>query len=228
MEEAEQKYREQTTLARNAGKTTTSTIPGLVKTVGHGAALTETVGPLTEEVRQLCNCSSIIVTSSNPTTIGKHGRELGQYRLAGQMFGRPVYRHAEGSYYLYYQQYSGGNWLINTTPGLLYGGIQNSKDFPVCPYLLSTVWQFGDSAVGGWVYDPSLHVTCPADPCSVVKCGFRAQCGKVPGGKAVCSCRAGFSGDAYSRCYPTPASAACSCKHLTVTSTGQDSVHQVN
>ena len=25
------------------------------------------------------------------------------------------------------------------------------------------------------VYDPSLRVTCPSDPCSVLKCGFRAQ-----------------------------------------------------
>lgn len=55
-------------------------------------------------------------------------------------------------------QESGGNWLVNTSPGLLYGGIQNSKDFPVCPYLLPTVWQYGDSEVGGWVYDPSLQV----------------------------------------------------------------------
>ena len=47
---------------------------------------------------------------------------------------------------------------MNTSPGLLYGGIQNSKDFPVCPYLLPTVWQYGDSEVGGWVYDPSLQV----------------------------------------------------------------------
>ena len=58
-----------------------------------------------------------------------------------------------------FQEESGGNWLVNTAPGLLFGGIQNSKDFPICPYLLSTVWQYGDSEVGGWVYDPSLQVT---------------------------------------------------------------------
>ena len=58
-----------------------------------------------------------------------------------------------------FQEESGGNWLVNTSPGLLFGGIQNSKDFPICPYLLSTVWQYGDSEVGGWVYDPSLQVT---------------------------------------------------------------------
>ena len=60
---------------------------------------------------------------------------------------------------LSFQEESGGNWLVNTSPGLLFGGIQNSKDFPICPYLLSTVWQYGDSEVGGWVYDPSLQVT---------------------------------------------------------------------
>ena len=68
---------------------------------------------------------------------------------------------------------------MNTEPGLLYGGLQNSKDFPVCPYLVSTVRQYGDSEVGGWVYDPSLQVTCPSHPCSVVKCGFRATCRSV-------------------------------------------------
>ena len=62
-----------------------------------------------------------------------------------------------------FQEESGGNWLVNTAPGLLFGGIQNSKDFPICPYLLSTVWQYGDSEVGGWVYDPSLQVTSYAE-----------------------------------------------------------------
>ena len=65
----------------------------------------------------------------------------------------------------------------------MYGGIQNSKvqpemlgtdrgtppsccqDYPQCPYLVSTVWQYGDSEVGGWVYDQSLTVTCPANTC---------------------------------------------------------------
>ena len=31
------------------------------------------------------------------------------------------------SFYLFYQPESGGNWLVNTRPGLMYGGIQNSK-----------------------------------------------------------------------------------------------------
>ena len=65
-----------------------------------------------------------------------------------------------------FQEESGGNWLVNTAPGLLFGGIQNSKDFPICPYLLSTVWQYGDSEVGGWVYDPSLQVHMPDSPMS--------------------------------------------------------------
>ena len=50
------------------------------------------------------------------------------------------------------------------------------QDFPVCPYLVGTVWQYGDSEAGGWVYDPSLRVTCPAHPCSRLHCGFRAEC----------------------------------------------------
>ena len=70
---------------------------------------------------------------------------------------------------MYYHPYSGGNWLINTEIGLLYGGIQNSKDVPVCPYLINTMWQYGDSDLGGWVYDGSLKVTCPTDPCSGLK-----------------------------------------------------------
>ena len=39
------------------------------------------------------------------------------------------------------------------------------QDYPQCPYLVSTVWQYGDSEVGGWVYDQSLTVTCPANTC---------------------------------------------------------------
>ena len=62
-----------------------------------------------------------------------------------------VYKHRERQQYLYYHPYSGGNWLINSEVGLLYGGIQNSKDFPLCPYLINTVWQYGDSELGGWV-----------------------------------------------------------------------------
>ena len=129
---------------------------------------------------------------------------------------------------------------MNTAPGLLFGGIQNSKDFPICPYLLSTVWQYGDSEVGGWVYDPSLQVTsyaeayfkilmplqvtCPSHPCSVVKCGFRATC-SVSGGEARCECRPGFQGDPYTRCYPRTQD-SCSCRTLTVESRGPSSLHQ--
>eukprot|EP00090_Calanus_glacialis_P020657 TRINITY_DN31854_c0_g1_i1.p1 TRINITY_DN31854_c0_g1~~TRINITY_DN31854_c0_g1_i1.p1 ORF type:complete len:998 (-),score=131.89 TRINITY_DN31854_c0_g1_i1:38-3031(-) len=172
----------------------------------------------------ICNCSKIIITSNNPTTISKHAKELGQYSLVGELSGRPVYKHVSRSYYLYYQQESGGNWLVNTKPGLLFGGMQNSKDFPVCPYLLTTVWQYGDSEVGGWVYDPSLKVTCPSHPCSIIKCGFRAEC-QVMGDQAICMCRDGFSGDPYNRCYPQVQD-RCSCKNLLIDSSGQSRIHQ--
>ena len=79
------------------------------------------------EYRGPCNCSKIIMTSNNPTTISKHGAELGQYNLIGSLNDRPVYRHDSRQFYLFYQPQSGGNWLVNTKPGLLYGGIQNSK-----------------------------------------------------------------------------------------------------
>ena len=90
------------------------------------------VGPLENSVEpsgsgRVCNCSVILLTSSSPATRAKHGAELGRYRLAGQYSGRPVYRHESRGFYLYYQPESGGNWLVNTQPGLLYGGIQNSK-----------------------------------------------------------------------------------------------------
>ena len=74
-----------------------------------------------------CNCSKLIMTSNNPTTISKHGAELGQYILIGGLSGRPVYKHIHRSFFLFYQPESGGNWLVNTRPGLMYGGIQNSK-----------------------------------------------------------------------------------------------------
>ena len=56
--------------------------------------------PVTNDV---CNCSSILITSNNPVTVAKHSTELGQYRLAGELGGRPVYRHVRGGFYLYYQ-----------------------------------------------------------------------------------------------------------------------------
>ena len=88
--------------------------------------------PEVDEVRRTgyrgpCNCSKIIMSSNNPTTLSKHGAELGQYNLIGSLNERPVYRHNSREYYLFYQPQSGGNWLVNTKPGLLYGGIQNSK-----------------------------------------------------------------------------------------------------
>ena len=71
-----------------------------------------------------------------------------------------MYKHKERQQYLYYHPYSGGNWLINSEVGLLYGGIQNSKDFPLCPYLINTVWQYGDSELGGWVRRRSSIFNC--------------------------------------------------------------------
>ena len=52
----------------------------------------------------ICNCSTIIITSNNPVTVGKHSEELGEYLLAGEVGGRPVYRHVGGNFYLYYQE----------------------------------------------------------------------------------------------------------------------------
>ena len=109
----------------------------------------------------------------------------------------------------------GGNWLINTEIGLLYGGIQNSKDVPVCPYLINTMWQYGDSDLGGWVYDASLRVTCPTDPCSVLRCGFRALCVLEP--QPRCICRDGFIGDPLVRCYPREViEPSCSCREVNI------------
>lgn len=70
----------------------------------------------------------------------KHGSQLGRYRLIRVQGGRPIYQHLDTeAQFLYYHPYSGGNWLINSEVGLLYGGIQNSKDSPLCPYLINTV-----------------------------------------------------------------------------------------
>ena len=89
------------------------------------------------------------------------------------------------------------------------------------------MWQYGDSAVGGWVYDQSLSVTCPDNPCSVLKCGFRAECVREQTG-ASCQCKEGFVGDPYSRCYPhtLPGRSQCSCHHLQVSSVGPARLHQ--
>jgi len=97
----------------------------------HGVSVIETT---------LCDCPEIEVSSSNPTTLEKHASQLGSYRLIRVQGGRPIYQHIDTkAQFLYYHPYSGGNWLINSEVGLLYGGIQNSKDTPLCPYLLNTV-----------------------------------------------------------------------------------------
>ena len=106
--------------------------------------------------------------------------------------------------------------------------MSSTQDLPWCPYLLPTVWQYGDSEVGGWVYDQSLTVTCPINPCSVLKCGFRAECVVEEEGGARCECKEGFAGDPYSRCYPqsVPGSSRCSCHQLEVSSQGPARLHQ--
>ena len=166
----------------------------------------------------------IKVTSQNKATIDKHGAQLGTYNLIQVEAGRPIYKHETAQQYLYYHPYSGGNWLINTEIGLLYGGIQNSKDVPVCPYLINTMWQYGDSDLGGWVYDSTLRVTCPSDPCSVLKCGFRANCVHDPTPR--CVCRDGFQGDPKVRCYPKNISPTCQCMNVLLSSSGKNLMNE--
>ena len=49
------------------------------------------------------------------------------------------------------------------------------KGYVKFPWYFSNIsWNAYDMRLQ--VYDPSLRVTCPSDPCSVLKCGFRAQC----------------------------------------------------
>lgn len=173
----------------------------------------------------ICDCPEIEVSSENEATKDKHGNQLGKYRLIQVQAGRPIYKHENADQFLYYHPYSGGNWLINTEIGLLYGGIQNSKDVPVCPYLINTMWQYGDSDLGGWVYDSSLRVTCPTDPCSVLNCGFRAICVKE-GTQPRCICRDGFEGDPNSRCFPRQIEPNCDCREVLLSSTGPSRAHQ--
>ena len=96
----------------------------------------------------------------------------------------------------------------------------------MCPYLVSTVWQYGDSEVGGWVYDQSLTVTCPSNQCSVLKCGFRAECNTDEEGNAKCECKQGFMGDPYSRCYPKIRQGTCNCNHVEIYTVGPARLHQ--
>ena len=80
------------------------------------------------------------------------------------------------------------------------------------------MWQYGDSDLGGWVYDSTLSVTCPSDPCSVLNCGFRANCVQEPSPR--CVCREGFEGDPAVRCYPKNVPASCPCLNVKLSSSG--------
>ena len=184
----------------------------------------------------VCDCPRIVISSQKPDTIAKHGSQLGSYHLRRVLNGRPVYEHDSEKQFLYYHPYSGGNWLINSAVGLLYGGIQNSKDVPICPYLINTMWQYGDSELGGWVYDPTLRVTCPTDPCSVLKCGFRAQCVYDSTEQAHCVCRPGYVGNPTERCYPSDIRKSstigkedvCTCLNIRLISNGPSKRHQAD
>ena len=78
--------------------------------------------------------------------------------------------------------------------------------------------------MGGWIYDASLKVTCPTDPCSVLKCGFRALCVLDP--QPRCICRDGFEGDPNLRCYPREVDVSCACKEVLLSSIGPSKEHQ--
>ena len=79
--------------------------------------------------------------------------------------------------------------------------------------------------MGGWVYDQSLTVICPSNQCSVLKCGFRAEC-SLETGQARCQCKPGFMGDPYSRCYPKVRQGRCNCNQLQIESRGPARLHQ--
>ena len=196
-----------------------------------------------KEVQQgPCNCSKLVMSSDNPVTLQKHGQSMGHYSLVGEMEGRPVYRHRKSRDYLFYQPKTEG-WLVNDRPGALNGRIQLqiskvsalfqgcdednecSQDDPQCPYLINTVWEYGDGDLGAWVYDPTLSLVCPANPCSVLKCGFRAKC-NPENQRARCTCKQGFTGDPYTRCYPLGKRARCECDHIRVSTRGPASYHQ--
>ena len=95
------------------------------------------------------------------------------------------------------------------------------------------MWQYGDGDLHGWVYDSSLKVTCPTDQCSVLKCGFRADCvrdqvrDQAAANSTRCQCQKGFSGNPYERCYPDDPLMPCACQKLKLYSTGPASEHQV-
>ena len=203
---------------------------GTTTTLATTLSTTTTAPTTTTEAPTLdttCTCREIYINSTNRPTVTKHGAQLGKYILHSAKSGRPVYKHHLRDQYLYYHPYSGGNWLINSEVGLLYGGIQNSKDYPICPYLINTVWQYGDSELGGWVYDPTLKVTCPEDTCSRLKCGFRAQCiDNEDGEEGYCACRPGFEGDPKVRCYPIEIKPKCPCLQLALNSPGPSKDHQ--
>ena len=91
---------------------------------------------------------------------------------------------------------------------------------------MNTVWEYGDGDLGSWVYDTTLSLVCPELLCSVLKCGFRAECVTEENARARCACEPGFTGDPYTRCYPRGRRPGCGCDQILVSTRGPAGDHQ--
>ena len=90
---------------------------------------------------------------------------------------------------------------------------------------MNTVWEYGDGDLGGWVYDRTLSLVCPDNPCSELKCGFRAEC-VSENARARCACERCFRGDPHTRCFPRGRRTGCGCDHMRVSTRGAAQDHQ--
>ena len=101
--------------------------------------------------------------------------------------GRAVWLHQNENFFLYFSNKS-AMWGVGEVLGGDRATLENRGDIGRCPGELRTPWVRGDSPAG---------VEVESD------CGPNAQCEAVAGTQQTCVCEESYTGDPYSRCFPS-------------------------
>jgi len=140
-----------------------------------------------------CSCRHLQISSNDTVTLQLWKDVMGDYRKrSGEVNGKPSYEHVSRNHYLYYVKDREG-WAVSDD--LSGNGLMlENQEAGECPQWLKVTWRYARARE--LVYDETLKVTCPSDPCSAAKCGHNAICGR----NGTCHClHDSFTGDPHKR-----------------------------